>query len=328
MALETATVIGDLNTANPAPADGKSQGDDHIRLLKTTIKATFPGVTGVVLPTHTELNYVDGVTSAIQAQLNNKANTATTPDFTYVDNLSFSSSLPGQAGHAGETITTDGTVASWKDWAAYNDAYAPDVATAASPDIWTGTGGTKNITGTTTVTGFTAAPRAGAKRKLIAVSGFAMSNGANLTINGGSVTLAAGDQVDILAVTTTTFRADVTRADGTAVAVRDIYYDSGANSALVYTNGRHQRWAPASGAKTLTVTGWPAAGTRGELFIEGVNLASGSVPGWSGVKWVSYDGSFVTTPLLAGVTLQSVGTDFVLLWTRDGGTNVYGKVMR
>ena len=73
MALETATYISDLVSTNPTASDNISQGDDHIRLLKSSIKATFPNITGAVTPTHTELNYVDGVTSAIQTQLDAKA---------------------------------------------------------------------------------------------------------------------------------------------------------------------------------------------------------------------------------------------------------------
>lgn len=72
MGLESATYISDLNTSNPAASDAKSQGDDHIRLLKSTIKTTFPNVSGAVTPTHTEINYVDGVTSAIQTQIDGK----------------------------------------------------------------------------------------------------------------------------------------------------------------------------------------------------------------------------------------------------------------
>ena len=68
MGLETGTYISDLNTSNPAAGDAKSAGDDHLRLIKSTVKATFPNITGAVTPTHTELNYVDGVTSNIQAQ--------------------------------------------------------------------------------------------------------------------------------------------------------------------------------------------------------------------------------------------------------------------
>ena len=63
MGLETGTYISDLNASNPVGAtDPKSQGDDHIRLLKSTILASFPGVTGAVSATHTELNYLDGLT--------------------------------------------------------------------------------------------------------------------------------------------------------------------------------------------------------------------------------------------------------------------------
>ena len=45
MALETATYINGLVITNPAGGDDLSQGDDHIRLLKSTIKATFPLIT-------------------------------------------------------------------------------------------------------------------------------------------------------------------------------------------------------------------------------------------------------------------------------------------
>ncbi len=81
MALESATYISDLVSTNPTGSDGKAAGDDHIRLVKSTVKATFPNVAGAVTPTHTELNYVDGVTSAIQTQLDAKAPIAS-PTFT------------------------------------------------------------------------------------------------------------------------------------------------------------------------------------------------------------------------------------------------------
>lgn len=69
MGLETATYISDLVSTNPAANDAKSVGDDHIRLLKSTVKATFPNVTGAVTATHTELNIMDGVTAST-AELN------------------------------------------------------------------------------------------------------------------------------------------------------------------------------------------------------------------------------------------------------------------
>jgi hypothetical protein len=56
MGLETGTYISSLNSANPVTGDNKTEGDDHIRLIKSTILATFPNITGAVTPTHTQLN--------------------------------------------------------------------------------------------------------------------------------------------------------------------------------------------------------------------------------------------------------------------------------
>ena len=72
MALETGTFVDSLNPLNPTTADPKSQGDDHFRLIKSVIKNTFTAITGAITATHTELNFVKGVTSAIQAQIDSK----------------------------------------------------------------------------------------------------------------------------------------------------------------------------------------------------------------------------------------------------------------
>lgn len=70
MAIESATHISDLVTTNPVGAtDTKASLDDHIRLIKAVLKTDFANISGAVTPTHTELNYVDGVTSAIQDQI-------------------------------------------------------------------------------------------------------------------------------------------------------------------------------------------------------------------------------------------------------------------
>lgn len=101
MALESGTYINSLNASNPASTDGLGQADDHLRLIKSTVKSTFPNVDAAVTPTpaelnvldgftgstadlnkldgltatQAELNYVDGVTSALQTQLDAKAST-------------------------------------------------------------------------------------------------------------------------------------------------------------------------------------------------------------------------------------------------------------
>lgn len=133
MSLETGTYINSLVSTNPVSGDPKSQGDDHLRLIKSTILSTWPNITGAVTPTHTELNYVDGVTSAIQTQIDAKSPIAN-PTFTgapaaptaavgtnttqlattaFVVATSLVANLPGQTANAGKIITTDGTTASW-----------------------------------------------------------------------------------------------------------------------------------------------------------------------------------------------------------------------
>lgn len=59
MALESGTFIDSLNANNPAITDQIDQGDDHIRLIKSTIKSTFPSITGAVTLTHTEINALE-----------------------------------------------------------------------------------------------------------------------------------------------------------------------------------------------------------------------------------------------------------------------------
>lgn len=42
MGLEAATYVGDLVSSNPTATDLRAQGDDHLRLIKATLLATFP----------------------------------------------------------------------------------------------------------------------------------------------------------------------------------------------------------------------------------------------------------------------------------------------
>lgn len=56
MALETVTHISDLVATNPTSTDPKSEGDNHLRNIKTALKTDFPNISGVVTKTHTQLN--------------------------------------------------------------------------------------------------------------------------------------------------------------------------------------------------------------------------------------------------------------------------------
>lgn len=62
MTVESATYIDTLDANYPASGDQRNEGDNHIRLVKAAIKATFPNITGPVTATQTELNQADNVT--------------------------------------------------------------------------------------------------------------------------------------------------------------------------------------------------------------------------------------------------------------------------
>jgi len=79
----TVTGIWDIDTNYP---DGTTETvsllDNYMRARWEKLLVTFPNIGGVVTASHTELNYVDGVTSAIQTQLDAKlvASTYTAAD--------------------------------------------------------------------------------------------------------------------------------------------------------------------------------------------------------------------------------------------------------
>jgi hypothetical protein len=56
MGLESATYINGLVETNPTSSDNANQGDNHLRLIKAAIKATFPNITGPVTATQAVLN--------------------------------------------------------------------------------------------------------------------------------------------------------------------------------------------------------------------------------------------------------------------------------
>ncbi len=63
MGLEAATYVNQLVGTNPLADDQVAQGDDHIRLIKAVLLATFPSVAGAITASPTELNILDGITA-------------------------------------------------------------------------------------------------------------------------------------------------------------------------------------------------------------------------------------------------------------------------
>lgn len=70
MPLETATYTDDLVTTNPASSDGMNNADDHMRLIKSTIKNTIPGANGPI-------------TTATGGHQSRTSGTSTAPAFTF-----------------------------------------------------------------------------------------------------------------------------------------------------------------------------------------------------------------------------------------------------
>ena len=87
MGLETGTYLDALVPTNPASTDGLAQADDHIRLLKITLKNTLPNLSGAVNATQAELNVLDGITSSTSELNVLDGITATTAELNFTDGV-------------------------------------------------------------------------------------------------------------------------------------------------------------------------------------------------------------------------------------------------
>jgi hypothetical protein len=114
------------------------------------------------------------------------------------------------------------------------------------------------------------------------------------------------------------------------------YYNNGSSLQFNLENGNVQRANLATlraGSATFNVTNWPANGLYGELMVELFAGAGGCVINWGNrVKWFKADGSgtYLTNFTASGNTLHDYDydPDFLIFWTHDAGTTIYGKVLR
>ncbi len=73
MGLESATYIIQLDSNNPDGADKGYTLDEHDRLIKSVLKSQFPNFTAIAMNASCiELNYMVGVTSLVQTQIDTK----------------------------------------------------------------------------------------------------------------------------------------------------------------------------------------------------------------------------------------------------------------
>ena len=101
MGLESATYISQLVATNPLATDPISQGDDHLRLIKSVLQAQFSGLSGTTAVTASgaEMNLLDGCT-------------ATTTELNYLDITTLGTSANSKAltQSAGGVVTIAGDV--------------------------------------------------------------------------------------------------------------------------------------------------------------------------------------------------------------------------
>lgn len=110
MSVEVITTINTLDPTYPAATDPRSEGDDHIRGIKSALKTTFPNVAGVVNVSHITLNNIE-VTQPV-------ADTSTKPATTEFVKLAIANaaaaSLPSTAGNQGKVlVVNDSGVPVW-----------------------------------------------------------------------------------------------------------------------------------------------------------------------------------------------------------------------
>ena len=99
MSVEAATNISQLDPTKPAATDLKSEGDDHIRLIKYTLSLTFPSVTGIGTAASSNSSALLATTSMVQAAI--------------LASSGITAVLPAQSGNTGKFLTTNGSTASW-----------------------------------------------------------------------------------------------------------------------------------------------------------------------------------------------------------------------
>lgn len=126
--------------------------------------------------------------------------------------------------------------------------------------------------------------------------------------------------------------ADYTISQAVLKDCAQAYKDNLAVNTLDIRNGNAQRWAPSAGAQTLTITGWPPAGSHGELLIYGVNLGAATITiEGQPVSFINGDGTFTKSNSLNtnhGAALQANGMDIIGIFSPDGGVMRFCKVIR
>lgn len=182
----------------------------------------------------------------------------------YVDQQAFSAALPAQS--LGLLIS-DGTNASFSKTFtgfAVNTVRATVASHATTSAIWAAAGNEIDFTGSETITDFPDADVAGASRILHCASTPTFTNNANISVQGAeNYTAAAGDIVTVHAITTTTFRVTIEKANGEAIVGGKVVRRAITTTDSIGATDKGKWIDATSGTFTLSAT---AAATLGDGF--------------------------------------------------------------
>lgn len=145
MALESGTYIDSLVSTNPAATDGLAQADDHMRLIKATILASFPNITGAMTATQSVLNGLDARVTSLEDAFTSgtkmlfqqtTAPTGWTKDTTHDDKAL--RVVTGTAGSGGTNAfsTLDATAAGTINTSVSGTVGGTSLSTAQLPNNW------------------------------------------------------------------------------------------------------------------------------------------------------------------------------------------------
>jgi hypothetical protein len=107
---------------------------------------------------------------------------------------------------------------------------------------------------------------------------------------------------------------------------------SAATVTFDYSAGSVQTYTATGSTVTWATSNWPPTGNMGYLHLFATN-AGNFTHSITGITWLKPDGTTTTTfsTYLAANTgrtaLQTAGVDEFLLWSRDAGTTIYGKLI-
>lgn len=221
-------------------------------------------------------------------------------------------------------------------------SYAPSVGSASVTTLGTITTGTWNGTVIAGQFGGTGVNNSG---KTITLGGNLTTSGAFATTLTStattSITLPTSGTLAILGANTFTGAQNLGDNTLSRAMLSDtgyVFLDKGNSSTTAqtidFTAGQHQK-ITATGNHSFAFSNFPPTGNTGFLLFEAANYGAFTITPPT-VNWVNPDGTTTTSlathfTALAAVggrsAFKTSGTDFMLFWSRDAGTTVYGKFL-